>query len=99
LQNATESANPEKLSMRQKLVYGFGDTGFSLTSTIVAAYFAIFLTDVVGVDHCCAAIFIGRTWDYINDPFIGHILTTAHAGAGGGHSCCLAHCRLRWCSR
>jgi Na+/melibiose symporter-like transporter len=43
LQNTTESANPEKLSMRQKLVYGFGDTGFSLTGTIVAASFAIFI--------------------------------------------------------
>ncbi|OGO41376.1 MAG: hypothetical protein A2W36_01235 [Chloroflexi bacterium RBG_16_58_14] len=61
--------------MRQKLVYGFGDTGFSLTGTIVAAYFAIFLTDVVGVSPAiaAAAIFIGRTWDYINDPLIGHL--------------------------
>ena len=75
MQKTDVSAIPERLSMRQKLVYGFGDTGFSLTSTIVAAYFAIFLTDVVGVSPAiaAAAIFIGRTWDYINDPLIGHI--------------------------
>jgi GPH family glycoside/pentoside/hexuronide:cation symporter len=56
-------------------MYGSGDLGFSLTSTIVAAYFAIFLTDVVGVSArvAAAAIFIGRTWDYINDPLFGYI--------------------------
>jgi glycoside/pentoside/hexuronide:cation symporter, GPH family len=56
-------------------MYGSGDLGFSLTSTIVAAYFAIFLTDVVGVSAKIAAIaiFVGRTWDYINDPLFGYI--------------------------
>jgi GPH family glycoside/pentoside/hexuronide:cation symporter len=64
-----------RLSRRTKLVYGFGDTGFSLTSTILGAYFAIFLTDVVGIAPrvAAAAIFVGRSWDYINDPLIGHI--------------------------
>jgi GPH family glycoside/pentoside/hexuronide:cation symporter len=56
-------------------MYGSGDLGFSLTSTIVAAYFAIFLTDVVGVSAkiAAAAIFVGRTWDYVNDPLFGYI--------------------------
>ena len=40
---------PDRLSRRTKLIYGFGDTGFSLTTTIIAAYLAIFLTDVVGI--------------------------------------------------
>jgi GPH family glycoside/pentoside/hexuronide:cation symporter len=58
-----------------KFIYGAGDTGFSLTSTILGAYFAIFLTDVVGLAPgiAAASIFIGRSWDYINDPIIGHI--------------------------
>lgn len=64
-----------KLSRVTKLIYGFGDIGFSFTTTIIAAFFAIFLTDVVGIPAGTAAIaiFIGRTWDYINDPLIGHI--------------------------
>ena len=64
-----------QLSRKTKWLYGFGDIGFSLTSTILAAYFAIFLTDVVGLTPATAAasIFIGRSWDYINDPIIGHI--------------------------
>jgi GPH family glycoside/pentoside/hexuronide:cation symporter len=59
----------------RKWMYGSGDLGFSLTSTIVAAYFAIFLTDVVGVSAKIAAIaiFIGKTWDYVNDPLFGYI--------------------------
>jgi GPH family glycoside/pentoside/hexuronide:cation symporter len=65
----------DQLNRRTKLIYGFGDTGFSLTTTIIAAYFAIFLTDVVGISPGVAAIaiFAGRSWDYINDPLIGHI--------------------------
>lgn len=64
-----------RLPRKTKLVYGSGDLGFSLTSTIIAAFFAIFLTDVVGIAPgiAAAAIFIGRSWDYINDPIIGHI--------------------------
>ncbi len=66
---------PSSLSLRTKLSYGVGDVGLSLTSTILGAYFAIFLTDVVGITPgiAAAAIFIGRSWDYINDPIIGHI--------------------------
>jgi len=66
---------PTTLTHRTRWLYGAGDLGFSLTSTILGAYFAIFLTDVVGIDPAvaAAAIFIGRTWDYINDPLIGHL--------------------------
>ena len=65
----------ERLTVRTKLLYGIGDTGFSLTSTILGAYFAIFLTDVVGISPglAAAAIFIGRSWDYINDLSLIHI--------------------------
>ncbi|MBN1259366.1 MAG: MFS transporter [Anaerolineae bacterium] len=63
------------LSRVTKFLYGIGDSGFSLTSTILGAYFAIFLTDVVGLSPGLAAIaiFVGRSWDYVNDPLIGHV--------------------------
>ncbi len=65
----------EKLSRFTKIIYGSGDIGFSLTSTIIGVYFLIFLTDVVHLQPAMAAIaiLVGRTWDYINDPLIGHI--------------------------
>ena len=64
-----------KLSRLTKIIYGFGDIAFSMTGTIIAAYFPIFLTDVVGITPAIAAIalFIGKSWDYINDPLIGHL--------------------------
>jgi GPH family glycoside/pentoside/hexuronide:cation symporter len=74
----------DRLSRRAKLLYGSGDLGFSLTSTIIGAYFAIFLTDVVGLAPGIAAlaIFIGRSWDYLNDPLIGHITDRARTRWG-----------------
>jgi GPH family glycoside/pentoside/hexuronide:cation symporter len=65
----------EKLTARIKWIYGSGDLGFSLTNTILSVYFALFLTDVVGVKPYIAAIaiFIGSTWDYVNDPIVGYI--------------------------
>jgi GPH family glycoside/pentoside/hexuronide:cation symporter len=64
-----------KLTQRERWIYGSGDLSFSLITTIVGAYFAIFLTDVVGVPASVAAlaIFIGGTWDYVNDPIVGFI--------------------------
>ncbi|MGC9356790.1 MAG: MFS transporter [Anaerolineae bacterium] len=69
-ENSTHS-----LSRLTKVLYGIGDTGFSLTGTILGAYFAIFLTDVVGLAAGVAAvaIFVGRSWDYVNDPLMGHL--------------------------
>lgn len=65
----------DQLSRRTKLLYGVGDIGFSLTSTIIGAYFLIFMTDVVGLAPglAAAAIFVGRSWDYVNDPIVGHL--------------------------
>jgi GPH family glycoside/pentoside/hexuronide:cation symporter len=65
----------QKLSRRIKWIYGSGDIAFSLTNTILSVYFAIFLTDVVGLSAklAAAAIFIGRSWDYINDPLVGFL--------------------------
>lgn len=65
----------DRLSRMTKLLYGMGDTGFSLAGTIIGVYFAIFLTDVVRLNpsQAAMAIFVGRSWDYINDPLIGYI--------------------------
>ena len=68
-------AMEKKLSRLAKFIYGSGDLGFSLVGTIIGAYFLFFLTDVVGIKPAVAgiAILIGRTWDYLNDPLIGHL--------------------------
>jgi GPH family glycoside/pentoside/hexuronide:cation symporter len=62
-------------SRTTKIMYGVGDMGINLADTVVGLLFAIFLTDVVGLRPGLAAVvvFIGRTFDYINDPIIGYL--------------------------
>ena len=68
-------SDSNKLSRRTKVLYGAGDIGFALTDTTIGVLFAIFLTDVVGLAPglAAAAVFIGRSWDYINDPLLGYL--------------------------
>ncbi len=63
----------DRLPWYKKFLYGIGDFGFACTDTIMQVLFAIFMTDVVGLkpSYAALAIFIGRTWDYINDPLVG----------------------------
>jgi glycoside/pentoside/hexuronide:cation symporter, GPH family len=63
----------DRLPRMAKFLYGISDFGFACTDTTMQVLFAIFMTDVVGVKpaYAALAIFIGRTWDYINDPLIG----------------------------
>ncbi len=65
----------EPLSRRTKVLYGIGDTGFSLTSTLIGVYFLLFLTDVVGLRPGLAGlvILIAKQWDWINDPLVGYL--------------------------
>jgi len=65
----------DRLSPLTKLAYGVGDIGFSLTDTTLGVLFLIFLLDVVGLEpgKAALAIFIGKSWDYINDPIMGYI--------------------------
>jgi GPH family glycoside/pentoside/hexuronide:cation symporter len=67
--------NGNRLSTITKLAYGIGDIGFSLTDTTLGVLFLIFLLDVVGLtpEKAALAIFLGKSWDWINDPIVGHI--------------------------
>jgi glycoside/pentoside/hexuronide:cation symporter, GPH family len=69
------AAVQERLSPATKFIYGISDFGFACTDTIMQVLFAIFMTDVVGLKpaYAALAVFIGRTWDYINDPLIGFL--------------------------
>lgn len=78
---AEESA---KLPFLTKVMYGIGDVGFSLTSTLIGVFFLLFLTDVVGLRPALAgaAIMIAKQWDWINDPIIGHLSDRTHTRWG-----------------
>ena len=57
----------------KKIIYGAGDSGFSLTSTALALLYLDFLVSVVGLDPRLAGISIGlgRIWDAFIDLVIG----------------------------
>jgi GPH family glycoside/pentoside/hexuronide:cation symporter len=64
---------PARLSLWTKLVYGTGDWGIASFGTIRQIFYAIFLTDVVGLDPRLASLaaLVGVIWDAVNDPLIG----------------------------
>jgi len=64
---------PKKLSILFKLIYGSGDSGRASFNTLRQIFYAIFLTDVVGLDARLAsfAALISIVWDAINDPIVG----------------------------
>lgn len=61
------------LSRWVKLVYGSGDWSLASFGTLRQIFYAIFLTDVVGLEPRLAsfAALLGLIWDAINDPLVG----------------------------
>jgi GPH family glycoside/pentoside/hexuronide:cation symporter len=56
-----------------KIIYGTGDLGLASWGTLRQIFYAIFLTDVVGLEARIAsfAALVGVIWDAINDPLVG----------------------------
>jgi len=56
-----------------KLLYGSGDWGISSVGMLRAIFYAIYLTDVVGLEPRLASFgaLAGVFWDAVNDPLIG----------------------------
>lgn len=73
--NLASIANSPKLTFWQKLLYGSGDWGLSSTGMLRSVFYAIYLTDVVGLDARIGsfAALAGIIWDAINDPLVGMI--------------------------
>ena len=67
--------NQGRLSFWMKLLYGSGDWGISSVGMMRSIFYAIYLTDVVGLEPRLASFgaLIGIVWDAINDPIIGVI--------------------------
>lgn len=67
-----------------KLVYGSGDWGMASFGTLRQIFYAIFLTDVVGLDARLASVaaLIGVIWDAINDPIVGVLSDRFHSRWG-----------------
>ncbi len=75
--STAEHIQPKKkyLSLWTKLAFGSGDWSISSFGTLRQIFYAIFLTDVVGLRPGLAAvaIVVGTLWDAINDPLVGRL--------------------------
>jgi glycoside/pentoside/hexuronide:cation symporter, GPH family len=67
-----------------KLLYGSGDWSFSSMGMLRAIFYAIYLTDVVGLEPRLASFgaLFGIVWDAINDPIIGLLSDRIHTRWG-----------------
>ena len=65
----------EKLSLRERWSYGFGDFASCLYWQTISVYLAIFYTDVFGLSALAAGAMLGlsRSFDAFFDPVIGMI--------------------------
>ena len=73
-----------RLPTWKKLVYASGDFGISSTGILRQVFFAIFLTDVVGLDPRLGsfAALLGVMWDAFNDPMVGMLSDRVHTRWG-----------------
>ncbi len=76
--SASQSAAQPKegrLPLWLKLIYGSGEWSYASFGTLRQIFYAIFLTDVVGLDARLAsfAALAGIIWDAVNDPLVGVI--------------------------
>ena len=78
------STSKNRLSLWVKLLYGSGDWGISSISMMRSIFYAIYLTDVVGLEPRLASFgaLVGIVWDAVNDPIIGILSDRLHTRWG-----------------
>jgi GPH family glycoside/pentoside/hexuronide:cation symporter len=69
----TKTGSQARLPFWLKLLYGSGDWGISSIGMMRSIFYAIYLTDVVGLEARLASFgaLAGIVWDAVNDPIVG----------------------------
>lgn len=65
----------KKLSVFQKIGYGLGEAGSTLSFTLISSYLTVFYTDVVGLAPAIISVImlVARIWQAVCDPLFGGI--------------------------
>lgn len=65
----------EKISLKEKIGYGLGDTASNLYFQMFVNFLLFFYTDVFGIPAAAAGtmLMVSRFWDAVNDPIMGVI--------------------------
>jgi GPH family glycoside/pentoside/hexuronide:cation symporter len=69
------TANTGRLSVKEKLGYGLGDTASHFVWDMVGFWILIFYTDTFGISAAAAGtiMLVARFWDMLSDPLMGVI--------------------------
>lgn len=64
-----------KLPLLQKIGYGFGEAGSTLSWTMISSYLTVFYSDVVGLAPAVISVLmlVARIWQALCDPVFGSI--------------------------
>jgi glycoside/pentoside/hexuronide:cation symporter, GPH family len=73
-----------KLSIKEKIGYGLGDTASRFVWDMVGFWILIFYTDTFGISAAAAGtiMLIARFWDMLSDPLMGIIADRTHTRWG-----------------
>ena len=65
----------ERLQLREKIAYSFGDMASSMFWKLFSLFALFFYTDVVGLNAALVGtlLLVTRVWDSVNDPIMGAI--------------------------
>ncbi|MFW9624730.1 MFS transporter [Bacteroides graminisolvens] len=77
-------ADKERISLKEKIGYGFGDMASSMFWKLFGSYLMIFYTDVFGLPAAVVGtmFLITRVWDSAFDPIVGVVADRTHSRWG-----------------
>jgi GPH family glycoside/pentoside/hexuronide:cation symporter len=75
ISGSTTGSSGSKLSIKEKIGYGLGDTASNLYFPIFMTWLPFFYTDIFGISAAAMGtmFLITRIWDAVNDPIMGAI--------------------------
>jgi len=76
--------NNQKLKLKEKIGYGFGDFASSMFWKLFSMFLMIFYTDVYGISPAAVGtmFLLTRIWDSVNDPLMGIICDRTNTKKG-----------------
>lgn len=76
-----------KLSIKEKILYGFGDLGYATVAQTLSNFIMFFGTSILGISGTLMgiAVSIGVLWDAISDPLLGYISDNTYTSMGKRH--------------
>lgn len=79
-----------KLTLKEKIGYGLGDTASHFVWDMVGFWILIFYTDTFGISAAAAGtiMLIARFWDMVSDPLMGIIADRTSTRWGNSDPTC-----------